>query len=105
MKILYLQGYQFVIYVIQEICWSIGITVEFPVASLFVDYSTWIRTYPGCLWTGYIPVTWKREFSLFPRMAALAENVVAGREEFAGYSTEAVVSHSKERTAVVSIIE
>lgn len=29
----------------------------------------------GCLWTEYIPTTWKVEFSLFPRMAALAENV------------------------------
>ena len=28
----------------------------------------------GCLWTEYIPTTWKAEFALFPRMAALAEN-------------------------------
>ncbi len=33
------------------------------------------------------------------------ECVVAGREEFAGYSTEAVVFIPKNRTAVVSIIE
>lgn len=29
----------------------------------------------GCLWTEYIPTTWKAEFSVFPRMSALAENV------------------------------
>ena len=29
----------------------------------------------GCLWTEYIPTTWKAEFSIFPRMSALAENV------------------------------
>lgn len=28
----------------------------------------------GCLWTEYIPTTWKAEFSVFPRMSALAEN-------------------------------
>lgn len=28
----------------------------------------------GCLWTEYIPTTWKVEFSIFPRMSALAEN-------------------------------
>ena len=33
------------------------------------------------------------------------ECVVAGREEFAGYSTEAVVFIPKNRTAVVSITE
>ena len=29
----------------------------------------------GCLWTEYIPTTWKAEFAIFPRMSALAENV------------------------------
>ncbi|WP_229114613.1 beta-N-acetylhexosaminidase [Bacteroides intestinalis] len=29
----------------------------------------------GCLWTEYIPTTWKAEFAVFPRMSALAENV------------------------------
>ena len=29
----------------------------------------------GCLWTEYIPTTWKVEFAIFPRMSALAENV------------------------------
>ena len=29
----------------------------------------------GCLWTEYIPTTWKPEFAIFPRMSALAENV------------------------------
>lgn len=29
----------------------------------------------GCLWTEYIPTTWKVEQFVFPRMAALAENV------------------------------
>ena len=33
----------------------------------------------GCLWTEYIPTTWKVEFSLFPR-----ECLVAGREEKLG---------------------
>lgn len=28
----------------------------------------------GCLWTEYLPTTWKAEFFLFPRMAALSEN-------------------------------
>lgn len=28
----------------------------------------------GCLWTEYIPTTWKAEFALFPRLSALAEN-------------------------------
>lgn len=35
----------------------------------------------GCLWTEYIPTTWKAEFSLFPRMAALAENVWSPAEK------------------------
>jgi len=55
--------------------------VEFPVASLFVDYSTdW--TYPGCLWTGYIPVTWKRSSRSFlvwrhwPRMCGCRQRRV-----------------------------
>ncbi len=29
----------------------------------------------ACLWTEYIPTTWKAEFAIFPRMSALAENV------------------------------
>ena len=29
----------------------------------------------GCLWTEYVPTTWKAEFALFPRLSALAENV------------------------------
>ncbi len=29
----------------------------------------------GCLWTEYIPTTWKAEFAVFPRMSALSENV------------------------------
>lgn len=29
----------------------------------------------GCLWTEYIPTTWKAEFAIFPRMSTLAENV------------------------------
>ena len=29
----------------------------------------------GCLWTEYIPTTWKAEFAIFPRMSSLAENV------------------------------
>ena len=29
----------------------------------------------GCLWTEYVPTTWKAEFAIFPRMSALSENV------------------------------
>lgn len=29
----------------------------------------------GCLWTEYVPTTWKAEFAVFPRLSALAENV------------------------------
>lgn len=29
----------------------------------------------GCLWTEYVPTTWKAEFALFPRLSALSENV------------------------------
>ena len=35
----------------------------------------------GCLWTEYLPTTWKLEFFLFPRMAALAENAWAAEEK------------------------
>lgn len=28
----------------------------------------------GCVWTEYVPTTWKVEFCIFPRMSALAEN-------------------------------
>lgn len=35
----------------------------------------------GCLWTEYIPTTWKAEFSVFPRMSALAENVWSPSEK------------------------
>ena len=35
----------------------------------------------GCLWTEYIPTIWKAEFSLFPRIAALAENVWSPAEK------------------------
>lgn len=34
----------------------------------------------GCLWTEYIQNTWKAEFSLFPRMSAVAENAWSLRE-------------------------
>lgn len=34
----------------------------------------------GCLWTEYIQNTWKVEYSLFPRVAALAENAWSQRE-------------------------
>lgn len=29
----------------------------------------------GCLWTEYVPTSWKAEFAIFPRMSAFAENV------------------------------
>ena len=35
----------------------------------------------GCLWTEYLPTTWKLEFFLFPRMAALAENAWTAEEK------------------------
>ena len=35
----------------------------------------------GCLWTEYIPTTWKVEFSIFPRMSAMAENVWSVKEK------------------------
>jgi len=34
----------------------------------------------GCLWTEYVPTTWKAEFSVFPRMSALAENAWSAEE-------------------------
>lgn len=34
----------------------------------------------GCLWTEYIPTSWKAEFSAFPRMSALAENAWSAEE-------------------------
>lgn len=35
----------------------------------------------GCLWTEYIQNTWKVEYSLFPRISALAENAWSPREK------------------------
>lgn len=35
----------------------------------------------GCLWTEYIPYTWKAEFYLFPRLSALAEKVWSPAEK------------------------
>ena len=35
----------------------------------------------GCLWSEYIPTTWKAEYFVFPRMSALAENVWTPEEK------------------------
>jgi len=35
----------------------------------------------ACLWTEYIPTTWKAEFAIFPRLSALAENVWSPEEK------------------------
>jgi hexosaminidase len=43
--------------------------------SLSADESSLILGAQGCLWTEYIPTTWKAEFAVFPRISALAENV------------------------------
>lgn len=43
--------------------------------SLPADRQPMILGAQGCLWTEYIPTTWKVEHFIFPRLAALAENV------------------------------
>ncbi len=35
----------------------------------------------GCLWTEYVPYTWKAEFAIFPRLSALAENLWSPSEK------------------------
>ncbi len=42
---------------------------------LSAEESSLILGAQGCLWTEYIPTTWKAEFAVFPRISALAENV------------------------------
>lgn len=41
---------------------------------LTAEEATRIWGAQGCLWTEYIPTTWKVEFCIFPRMSALSEN-------------------------------
>lgn len=43
--------------------------------SLTVQQQELVWGAQGCLWTEYIPATWKAEFAIFPRMSAFAENV------------------------------
>lgn len=42
----------------------------------------------ACLWTEYIPTTWKVEYALFPRLAALSENAwsMPGRRSWENFS-------------------
>lgn len=52
-----------------------------PVAdTLTVEQRALVWGIQGCLWTEYIPNTWKVEYNLFPRMSALAENAWSQRE-------------------------
>ena len=49
--------------------------------TLSVEQQQLVMGVQGCLWTEYIQNTWKAEFSLFPRMSALAENAWSQREQ------------------------
>lgn len=49
---------------------------EFPVVpeELTPEEASLVWGTQGCLWTEYVPTTWKVEFCIFPRMSAMAEN-------------------------------
>ena len=52
-----------------------------PIAdTLTVEQQQLVWGIQGCLWTKYIQNTWKAEYSLFPRMSAMAENAWSPRE-------------------------
>ena len=52
-----------------------------PIAdTLTVEQQQLVWGIQGCLWTEYIQNTWKAEYSLFPRMSAMAENAWSPRE-------------------------
>lgn len=48
--------------------------------TLTIEQRELVMGVQGCLWTEYIQNTWKAEYSLFPRISALAENAWSPRE-------------------------
>ncbi len=48
--------------------------------SLTTDETSLIWGGQGCLWTEYVPTTWKAEYRLFPRLSALSEDLWSSPE-------------------------
>ena len=51
----------------------------------------------GCLWTEYVPTTWKVEFSIFPRLSALAENLwsPSNKKDWTNFSRKMVAQFDR----------